>query len=147
MEWSSMKRNSGVLPSILLAAMALLVAVGVARAQTAGARIVGNVTDPNGASVPSAKITVVNVATQIHYDTTGNNEGYFQAVDLPIGRYNVTIEVPGFRKVMYENQVLQINQVLRIDAKLEIGTITEVIEVKDQVDLVETVNPTLGASV
>jgi hypothetical protein len=128
---------------VLWGAMAVL----PAQAQNASARIVGNLTDANGAAVPGAKITVVNAATQLHYDTTTNSEGYFQSIDLPIGRYSVTIESPGFRKVMYENQVLQINQVLRIDAKLEIGSVTEIIEVKDQVDVVETVNPTLGASV
>jgi hypothetical protein len=128
---------------VLLGALAMY----PVHAQNATARIVGNLTDPNGAAVPNAKITVVNVATQVHYDTKGNNEGYFQALDLPIGRYSVTIEANGFRQVTYENQVLQINQVLRIDAKLEIGSLSEVIEVKDQVDVVETVNPTLGASV
>jgi hypothetical protein len=128
---------------VLLGAMAVF----PAHAQNASARIIGNLTDQNGAAVPNTKITVVNVATQVHYDTTANNEGYFQALDLPTGRYNVTIEANGFRKVTYENQVLQINQVLRIDAKLEIGGLSEVIEVKGQVDVVETVNPTLGASV
>src|SRR5258708_4521904 len=116
-------------------------------AQTASARIVGTITDLNGAGVPSAKVTVVNAATQVHYDTTTNNEGYFQAIDLPIGHYNVTIAADGFRKVTYENQNLLINQVLRIDAKLEIGSVAEVIEVKEQAEVVETVNPTLGASV
>jgi hypothetical protein len=125
----------------------LLLAQNSAWAQTASARIVGTITDPNGAGVPSAKVTVVNVATQVHYDTTTNSEGYFQAVDLPIGGYNVTIEASGFRKVTYENQVLQINQVLRVDTKLEIGSVLEVIEVKEQATIVETVNPTLGASV
>src|SRR5258708_25033560 len=43
-------------------------------AQTASARIVGTITDLNGAGVPSAKVTVVNAATQVHYDTTTNNE-------------------------------------------------------------------------
>jgi len=128
---------------VLLSAMAMCPAY----AQNAAARIVGNLTDPNGAGVPSANVAVVNVSTQVHYDTTSNNEGYFQALDLPIGRYNVTVEANGFRKVTYENQVLQINQVLRIDAKLEIGSVSEVIEVKEQATVVETVNPTLGASV
>lgn len=133
----------------IFSAVVLLGALVVfpAQAQNASARIVGNLTDPNGAAVPRAKITVVNVATQVHYNTAGNDEGYFQAIDLPIGRYNVTIEAPGFRNVMYENQLLQINQVLRIDAKLEIGSLSEIIEVKDQATVVETVNPTLGASV
>src|SRR5467141_2421498 len=79
----------------------LLLAQNSAWAQTASARIVGTITDPNGAGVPSAKVTVVNAATQVHYDTMTNNEGYFQAVDLPIGQYNVTIEASGFRKVTY----------------------------------------------
>jgi hypothetical protein len=125
----------------------LLMAQDFAWGQTATARIVGNLTDPNGAAVPNAKITVVNIATQVHYDSTANNEGYFQANDLPIGRYNVTIEANGFRKVTFENQILQINQVLRMDAKLEIGSMAEVIEVRDQATVVETVNPTLGDSV
>jgi outer membrane receptor protein involved in Fe transport len=133
----------------IFAAVVLLgtLAVHPTHAQNAAARIVGNLTDPNGRGVPSAKVSIVNSDTQVHYDTTSNNEGYFQALDLPIGRYNVTIEASGFRKLMYENQVLQINQVLRIDAKLEIGGVSEVIEVKEQADVVETVNPTLGASV
>ena len=124
-----------------------LMTAGLSRGQNATARIVGNVTDPNGAAVPDAKVTVVNTGTQVHYDTSTNNEGYYQALDLPIGSYDVMIEATGFKKVAYEKQVLQINQVLRISAKLEIGTVTEVLEVKDQAELVETVDPTLGASV
>jgi hypothetical protein len=131
----------------LSAAAFLLMAQNSTRAQTASARIVGTVTDANGAGVPGARVAVVNTATQVHSDSTTNNDGYFQAVDLPIGHYTVTITAAGFRKVTYENQNLLINQVLRIDAKLEIGSVTEIIEVKEQVDVVETVNPTLGASV
>jgi outer membrane receptor protein involved in Fe transport len=133
----------------IFAALVLLGALAVypVHAQNAAARIVGNLTDPNGRGVPSAKVSVVNVDTQVHYDTTSNGEGYFQAPDLPIGRYNVIIEADGFRRVTYENQLLQINQVLRIDAKLEIGALSEIVEVKEQATVVETVNPTLGASV
>jgi outer membrane receptor protein involved in Fe transport len=124
-----------------------LMTAGLSRGQNATARIAGNVTDPNGAAVPNAKVSVVNTATQVHYDTSTNNDGYYQALDLPIGSYDVMIEANGFRKVAYEKQVLQINQVLRINAKLEIGTVEAVVEVKEQAEVVETVNPTLGASV
>jgi hypothetical protein len=119
----------------------------VAAGQNAGGRIIGNVTDPNGATVPDAKVTIVNVATQVHFEVTTSRDGYFQSGDVPIGRYTVTIEASGFRLVSFENQNLLINQVLRLDAKLELGSKTEVIEVKDQADVVETVNPTLGASI
>jgi hypothetical protein len=147
MNLSSMKCSFGVLRLFLLATMTVFVAVGVAHAQNAGARIVGNVTDASGTSVPTAKVMIVNTATQVHYDTKTNKDGYFQAVDLPIGSYNVTVQADGFRSVTYENQVLQINQVLRLEPKLEVGSLAETIEVKEQVEVVETVNPTLGASV
>lgn len=142
-----MKQSLRLIQSFAFVVLSGAMAAFPAQAQNAGARIVGNLTDQNGAAVPRARISVVNVATQVHYNTASNDEGYFQAIDLPIGRYNVTIEAPGFRNVMYENQVLQINQVLRIDVKLEIGGVSEIIEVKDQATVVETVNPTLAASV
>jgi len=133
--------------SILVCLIVVAVSPVVTESQSAAARIVGNITDPNGSSVPNAKVTVVSVSTQVHYDTTANKDGYFQTVDLPIGKYRVTLEADGFRTVTYEDQNLLINQVLRINAKLELGSVAESIEVHEQADVVETVNPTLGASV
>jgi len=116
-------------------------------AQNAAGRIVGTVTDPSGAVVADAKITVTNVATQVKYEGTSGTDGYFQVPLLPIGTYDVAIEKSGFMKAAFRSQNLQINQVLRIDAKLEIGAQVEAVEVKDQADVVETVNPTIGASI
>jgi outer membrane receptor protein involved in Fe transport len=141
------KYDSCALRLLVAALVALFLATGAAWAQNAGARIVGNVTDARGASVPAAKVIVVNVATQVHYDTSTNRDGYFQALDLPIGSYNVSLQADGFRTLTYENQVLQINQVLRLDAKLDVGSVAETVEVKDQAEVIETVNPTLGASI
>jgi hypothetical protein len=115
--------------------------------QNAGGRIVGTILDQNGASIPDAQITIVNAATQVHYDTKTNNDGYFQALDLPIGTYDITIGADRFRSVTYKAQTLQINQVLRLDSKLGLGSIAETVEVQGQADVIETVNPTLGASV
>jgi len=116
-------------------------------AQNAAGRIVGNVTDPSGASVSGAAVTVTNVATQVSQQTVSDKDGYFQVLAVPIGTYAVAIEKDGFQRQVFENQTLQINQSLRIDAKLVLGAKAEVIEVKDQADVVETVNPTLGASI
>ncbi len=68
-------------------------------------------------------------------------------LSLPIGSYNVTIEISGFRKQVFERQTLQISQSLRLDAKLEVGQQTESIEVTEQAANVETVNQTIGMSV
>ena len=125
----------------------LLVGAVPALPQNAGGRIVGTIVDQNGASIPNATVTIVNDATQVHYDTKTNNDGYFQALDLPIGTYDVTIGADRFRSLSYKGQTLQINQVLRLDSKLDVGALAEVVEVKDQADVIETVNPTVGASV
>src|SRR5258707_5201621 len=102
--------------------------------------------DPNEDSIPDAKITIVNTATKIHYDVVANKDGSFQSVVLPIGHYDVTIESNNFRSVTYESQNLLINQVLRLDTRLEIGGRTEVVEVKDQTDVGENLDPTVGAT-
>jgi hypothetical protein len=115
--------------------------------QNAGGRIVGTIVDQGGASIPNARITIVNAATQVHYDTKTNNDGYFQALDLPIGTYDIMIAADRFRSIDYKSQTLQINQVLRLDSKMVVGAIAEVVEVQEQADVIETVNPTLGASI
>ena len=116
-------------------------------AQNAAGRIVGNVTDPSGASVAGATVTVTNVATQNSKQLVTDKDGYYQVLSLPIGTYSVAIEKDGFQRQLFEDQVLQINQSLRVDAKLGIGAKNETIEVKEQVGGIETVNQTIGATV
>ena len=110
-------------------------------------RIIGTVTDPQGSLVAGVGVTVTNAKTQVSQQTVTNKDGYYQVLDLPIGTYQVTMQHDGFRELIFDNQVLQINQSLRIDAKLELGAQTDTVEVKDQVSVIETVDPTIGGSV
>ena len=116
-------------------------------AQDATGRIIGNVTDPSGASISGAKVTVTNAATKISQTTTTNKDGFYQVSSLPIGTYKVAVESEGFRELVFDDQLLQINQTLRVDAKLEVGVRSEVVRVEAQANVVETVNPTLEQSV
>jgi outer membrane receptor protein involved in Fe transport len=131
----------------LLTAFFLLVTAGSSLAQDPTGRVVGTVTDPAGAGVLKAQVTVTNVSTQVSRHAETNENGFYQILDLGIGTYRVTIEHEGFRQLVFDNQVLQINQSLRIDGKLELGSRSESIEVKEQVSTVETVDATLGSSV
>ena len=141
-------RNLQRVPLWSAALLILLVcAAPAAWPQNAGGRIVGTIVDQGGASIPNARVVIVNDATQVHYDAKTNSDGYFQALDVPIGTYDITIEADRFRSINYKGQTLQINQVLRLDSKMDVGSVTETVEVKDQADVIETVNPTLGASV
>jgi len=119
-------------------------------AQEANGRIIGTVTDPQGAVVAGATVTVTNTSTQTAQITRGvvtNEDGNYQALSLPVGTYQVTIERAGFKKFVSAGSKLQINQVLRVDAALEVGAASEVVNVIGQTATVETVNPTIGRSV
>jgi hypothetical protein len=134
---------------VILAVFAFLLSMtsSEALAQNAAGRVIGNVTDPSGASVSGATVTVTNVATQVSQQALTDKDGYFQVLAVPIGTYTVAFEKDGFQRQVFENQMLQINQSLRVDAKLSLGTKNEVVEVKDQAELVETADPTVGATV
>lgn len=121
--------------------------LGIAAAQEAKGRIVGYVTDQSAAAVVGAKVTVTNAGTHVSQSTVTNQGGFFEVLSLPIGAYNVSIEMPGFREQVFENQALQINQSLRLDAKLTVGKRDEIVEVSDQAANVETVNQTIGTSI
>jgi hypothetical protein len=116
-------------------------------AQDATGRVIGTVVDPSGAAVPDAKITVVNADTKVVRSATTNNEGDYQVLQLPIGRYSIVVEKVGFAKTLTDSRPLRINESLRFDIKLEVSTTSEVVEVKDAAAAVETVNATLGGSV
>jgi hypothetical protein len=130
-----------------LVASLILFAQPSSLAQDATGKILGTVTDSNGAVVPDAKVTVTDVATKLGRETKSDKEGNFQILSLPIGTYQVTTEKQGFKKAVGDEQKLLINQALRIDVKLEPGSITEVVEVSAGAAVVETVNATLGQSV
>src|SRR5690242_396929 len=75
----------------------LSLCAGVTFAQTTGT-IRGTVKDPSGASVPAAKVTATNEATQVTRSSTTDKDGDFTLVELAVGQYTVTIEAGGFRK-------------------------------------------------
>jgi hypothetical protein len=109
--------------------------------------MIGSVADPLGAAVPGAKVTVTNSATRQTSTTTTREDGSFEVLNLPIGRYSVAVEREGFNKVVTQENKLEINQSLRFDITLTIGTVNQTVTVESQASRVETVNPTVGATV
>jgi outer membrane receptor protein involved in Fe transport len=118
-----------------------------ATAQEATAKIVGTVTDQQGAVVPGVKINVTNKATNVTNSTTSGKDGFYQVLDLPIGTYHLVARRSGFRTAEATTTRLEINQSLRMDFHLEVGSVNEQVTVEGQGTGVETVNPTLGQSV
>jgi outer membrane receptor protein involved in Fe transport len=131
-----------------VAVVCIFLAASIAvNGQNATGRITGVVTDPQGATIPGAKVSVTNVSTNVHWDVVSNADGAYQVLDLPIGKYKVTVEREGFAKTVTDAQALEINQTLRIDIRMKVGAISETVSVEAQAAQVETANPTLGATV
>lgn len=141
-----MARSGWFLPAAAILMLTVLHAAQVT-AQEATAKIVGTVTDQQGAVVPGVEINVTNTATNVTNTTTSNKDGYYQILDLPIGTYHVVARHEGFRTLEVNTSRLEINQSLRVDFHLEVGAINEQVVVEGQASGVETVNPTLGQSV
>jgi hypothetical protein len=120
---------------------------GPALGQTAAGRIIGTVSDPQGAAVANAKVTVTNTAIGAQWTTTTGPDGAYQVLDLPIGTYTVSVEREGFAKAVTAVQTLEINQSLRVDVQLKLGSTRDVVEVSAEAAQVETVNPTIGGTV
>src|ERR1700753_3401621 len=93
--------------------------------QTSAGRIIGTVTDTQGAAIPDAQIMVVNTGTAITQKTTTNSQGFFQVLELPVGSYTVSAEHGGFAKEVTPAQSLEINQSLRIDIRMQVGSVSE----------------------
>ena len=137
-------------PCARRAAIALSLAVVFtvfASAQDTNGRIIGTVTDTQGAAIAGAKISVTNTGTNVLSDTVTNNEGYYQVLQLPVGSYTVTVEHAGFAKSVTAATPLDINQSLRIDIHLKPGSVMETVQVEAEAAQVETVNPTIGGTV
>src|SRR6185369_7508720 len=115
--------------------------------QDATGKILGIISDEQGAAIGGAKVIVTNTATQVSYEAVSDKQGGYQVLLLPLGKYQVSAESEGFKRALSKEETLRINQSLRIDLRLEIGASSEVVEVSAQGTLIETVNPTLGQSV
>ena len=129
-------------------AAALFVICSLANAQDVTGKIAGVVSDPSGAAIPGAKVTVTNTGTRVSKDATTNSNGFYQVTQLPVGEYQVSAEASGFSKVVANGRnPLDINQTLRIDLKLEVGSVSSTVEVNSQTSAVETQNSTVGGTV
>ena len=115
---------------LLIVLFAGLICVEQAIAQIENASLTGLIADPTTAVVPGAAVTAINTATNVVYTGQTDAAGYYLFPSLPIGQYNVSVEMPGFKKVVRSAILLEVGQRGRSDFTLEIGGLTETVEVK-----------------
>ena len=126
----------------ILAAL-LFISATSANSQEYRGTITGNVTDPNGAIVPAASVSIQNVETNVNSTVTTNEEGSFSFPLLLPGKYKLSVTAANFKTTVRDNIELNVGDRLTIDLQLEIGATTEVNVVADT-ELVERGSVTTG---
>jgi outer membrane receptor protein involved in Fe transport len=124
------------LRTCVLAATVLTATPLLAQSTTGGFQ--GTVTDPSGAALPGVTVMIVNPDTNLLRSTVTNASGNYDAPLLPPGRYNISVDLAGFRKLEKTGLVLQVNQNARIDFTLEMASIEESVQVVAQAPLIDT---------
>jgi hypothetical protein len=123
----------------------LLFLLNSAWADVAG-RISGLINDPSGALVAGATVTLNNVANGTKQTTTSNDQGQYSFPVVPIGRYELEINSPGFHPYKKTGVVVDVNSALQIDAALQIKN-TETVEVSDSVVTIQISDTEIGETI
>lgn len=94
------------------------------------ASIDGTVTDPSGAVVPNAKITITNKDNGFVHTTTTNSTGNYKAAELPNGRYDLQAGAEGFKIYERKDITLNVEETVRVDVALEVGNVGQSVTVE-----------------
>jgi hypothetical protein len=99
-------------------------------AQGTTSRVVGTVTDQNGATIPDAIVILTNEATGASFKTNTTSVGAYVFDSIQVGQYTVSVEKSGFKKFVSPGNNLSIGQPLTVDVSLEVGQVSEAVEVR-----------------
>jgi hypothetical protein len=113
-------------------------------AQDVTAVLTGVVTDPSGAPVMGAKVTAKDVDRGTTLSTTTSGDGSYNLPRIPVGRYEIRVELQGFVTAVRSGIVLQLNQTAKVDVKLTLGEQTQTVTVSGGQPLLETQSTQLG---
>jgi hypothetical protein len=113
-------------------------------AQTVTGSITGQVTDPSGALVVGATVTAENTSTSVKTTAKTNGAGLYAIRFLPIGTYQLTIEMNGFASSNVAPFSLDIDQTVKINVALKISSAATVVVREQAHPILDTTNATLG---
>jgi hypothetical protein len=124
--------------------MLILSLASVLRGQSPNASLTGSITDPDKAVIPGAKVTAIRTDTNLHYESTTNELGYYYVTDLPPGTYRVEVEKAGFKTVIRTGVVLNVQDVLEVNFEMALGSTSESVTVVAAAPILHTQDATTG---
>jgi hypothetical protein len=128
---------------LLLACLGALTIFG----QLTSGSISGTVSDSNGAVVPGAKVVAVHVPTNRDFATVTTGAGVYVYPNLPPGPYTLTVEQPGFKKLVRSGIEVRVGTRQDLALVLELGDVKQQIEVTAAAPILETANAERGQNI
>jgi hypothetical protein len=138
--------NSVVLALFAVLALGLVVPIRV-HAQATGATLSGAITDPSGAVIPNAKVSIKNTATGVVTNGTTNSAGFYTVPNLLPGPYEVTTSAMGFQPEVRSGITLTVGQQQVLNVKLRVGEATQTISVTSAAPDVQLATSSISAEV
>jgi hypothetical protein len=132
--------------AVLRAFAVFILAAFCAFAQRDLGTITGTITDPQGAGIPNARVTITEDATGLSYSVQTSEVGEFVRPLLKAGTYTITVEVQGFRKAEQKGVIVTPGDRIGVNIALVVGQIDQTVEVQASAPLLQTESTVQGAN-
>lgn len=139
--------RSGQMAGFFVLLLTLVAGMLTANAQTTFGTVVGNVTDPSGALVPKATVTLTSEGTGQVRTMQTTSAGTYSFVNLDPGSYNLQVEQSGFKTIKRKGIAVLVGTTTREDVVLTVGNANQEVEVTAAPPLIQTDSATLGSVV
>jgi len=113
-------------------------------AQYTTATLGGTVSDPSGAAVADAKVSIQNLETGLLREVQTGSNGTFTVTALPVGKYQVSVEKSGFAKYLQSGITLALDQSANVVIELKVGDLSQQVTVSADAELMTTQSGTVG---
>src|SRR5437773_1973166 len=140
-------RTSTTLRVVVVFCFSLLAFEKVAMSQLPTATILGEIKDSTGAVIPGASITAKNVETGLTRTGMSAEDGSYRFSALPVGSYEVKVELPGFRSEVRSGLTLTVSREAVINFTMQAGAVDQTVVVTEDAPLVNTTSGALGGLV
>lgn len=136
--------EGGILKLLCLVLLVVAMAAVPSYSQRITASLSGVVRDPSNAVIPGAIVQVTNSGTNSTTRVKTNIDGRFVVTSLPPGSYRLTVDAPGFKRLLRSGLILVVDQTAELDLTMQLGSATQSVSVTGEQPLLDTGNAELG---
>src|SRR5947199_8221897 len=131
----------------VLVAVCVVLIAQVAFGQSDRGTVTGTISDQTNAVIPGASIVAANTENGTRFETISTETGNYTLTQLPAGIYQLSVELPGFKKYVRQGITVQVSTILRIDVALQVGAASEEVTVAADAPLLKTESGELSHNV